>query len=155
MLNDNVINRFGLFSLQNFTDLNWKQFPHGLLKYTWPYNNKILQSTEDFTSLKMSRQRSADAARFKPKYFYQFRIILIGDSTVGKSSLLRQFTEGQFIENSDPTVGVDFHVRVVMLTCEFSTILLNVCHVACQQCTSNLSSRNINYQLFYLWYNHS
>nr|XP_058956595.1 ras-related protein Rab-39B-like [Pocillopora verrucosa]XP_058956596.1 ras-related protein Rab-39B-like [Pocillopora verrucosa] len=64
----------------------------------------------------MSRQRSADAARFKPKYFYQFRIILIGDSTVGKSSLLRQFTEGQFIENSDPTVGVDFHVRVVMLT---------------------------------------
>lgn len=98
----------------------------------------------------MSRQRSADAARFKPKYFYQFRIILIGDSTVGKSSLLRQFTEGQFIENSDPTVGVDFHVRVVMLTCEFSTILLNVCHVACQQRTSNLSSGNINYQLFYL-----
>lgn len=66
----------------------------------------------------MSRQRSADAARFKPKYFYQFRIILIGDSTVGKSSLLRQFTEGQFIENSDPTVGVDFHVRVVMLSCK-------------------------------------
>lgn len=69
----------------------------------------------------MSRQRSADAARFKPKYFYQFRIILIGDSTVGKSSLLRQFTEGQFIENSDPTVGVDFHVRVVMLSCKFVT----------------------------------
>lgn len=72
-------------------------------------------------NLKMSRQRSADAARFKPKYFYQFRIILIGDSTVGKSSLLRQFTEGQFIENSDPTVGVDFHVRVVMLSCKFVT----------------------------------
>ncbi|EDO32176.1 predicted protein [Nematostella vectensis] len=51
----------------------------------------------------------------KPKYFYQFRIILIGDSTVGKSSLLRQFTEGQFFENSDPTVGVDFHVRVLEL----------------------------------------
>lgn len=64
------------------------------------------------------RYSNTDKARFKPKYFYQFRIILIGDSTVGKSSLLRQFTEGQFIETSDPTVGVDFHVRVVMLSCE-------------------------------------
>lgn len=64
------------------------------------------------------RYNNTDKARFKPKYFYQFRIILIGDSTVGKSSLLRQFTEGQFIETSDPTVGVDFHVRVVMLSGE-------------------------------------
>ncbi|XP_062510415.1 ras-related protein Rab-39B-like [Corticium candelabrum] len=46
---------------------------------------------------------------------YQFRLILIGDSTVGKSSLLRQFTEGRFIEVSDPTVGVDFHARIVNL----------------------------------------
>lgn len=58
----------------------------------------------------------ANSGRIKPKYFYQFRVILIGDSTVGKSSLLRQFTEGQFIENCDPTVGVDFHVRVVELS---------------------------------------
>ena len=47
--------------------------------------------------------------------FYQFRVILIGDSTVGKSSLLRQFTEGQYIRTSDPTVGVDFHVRVIQI----------------------------------------
>ncbi|XP_066936576.1 ras-related protein Rab-39B-like [Clytia hemisphaerica] len=53
--------------------------------------------------------------KFEPNYFYQFRLILIGDSTVGKSSLLRQFTEGQFIQASDPTVGVDFHVRIIEL----------------------------------------
>ena len=53
--------------------------------------------------------------RRDPRYFYQFRIIIIGDSTVGKSSLLRQFTEGQYIQSSDPTVGVDFHVRVLQL----------------------------------------
>jgi len=57
----------------------------------------------------------ADQNRFEANYFYQFRVILIGDSTVGKSSLLRQFTEGQFVQSSDPTVGVDFHVRVVEL----------------------------------------
>ena len=57
--------------------------------------------------------------KFEPNYFYQFRLILIGDSTVGKSSLLRQFTEGQFIQASDPTVGVDFHVRIIELNGKF------------------------------------
>lgn len=57
--------------------------------------------------------------RTEPRHFYQFRVIIIGDSTVGKSSLLRQFTEGQYIQSSDPTVGVDFHVRVLQLNGEF------------------------------------
>lgn len=57
--------------------------------------------------------------RFEPNYFYQFRVILIGDSTVGKSSLLRQFTEGQFVQSADPTVGVDFHVRIIELNGDY------------------------------------
>merc|ERR1712013_237827 len=48
-----------------------------------------------------------------PIYDYQFRLILIGDSTVGKSSLLRFFSDGKFAEVSDPTVGVDFFSRLV------------------------------------------
>ena len=36
---------------------------------------------------------------------WQFRIILVGDSTVGKSALLKRFTEGSFAETSDPTVS--------------------------------------------------
>ncbi|XP_048469000.1 ras-related protein Rab-39B-like [Rhincodon typus] len=44
---------------------------------------------------------------------YQFRIILLGDSTVGKSSLLKRFTDGTFSELQDPTVGVDFYARVL------------------------------------------
>merc|ERR1712071_493473 len=43
------------------------------------------------------------------------RIILIGDSTVGKSSLLKYFTDGKFAEVSDPTVGVDFFARLVQV----------------------------------------
>jgi len=50
-----------------------------------------------------------------PCYDYQFRLILIGDSTVGKSSLLRYFSDGKFAEISDPTVGVDFFSRLVTL----------------------------------------
>lgn len=33
-----------------------------------------------------------------PIFDYQFRLILIGDSTVGKSSLLKYFTDGKFAE---------------------------------------------------------
>ncbi|KAG2456564.1 RB39A protein, partial [Polypterus senegalus] len=46
-------------------------------------------------------------------WIYQFRLIVIGDSTVGKSCLLRRFTEGKFTDVSDPTVGVDFFARLV------------------------------------------
>lgn len=34
----------------------------------------------------------------EPIFDYQFRLILIGDSTVGKSSLLKYFTDGKFFE---------------------------------------------------------
>ena len=46
-------------------------------------------------------------------YAYQFRMIVVGDSTVGKSSLLRYFCDGKFSEDSDPTVGVDFYARII------------------------------------------
>ena len=49
----------------------------------------------------------------EPPFHYQFRLILIGDSTVGKSTLLRVFTEGRFNENTDPTVGVDFFSKII------------------------------------------
>lgn len=49
----------------------------------------------------------------EPIFDYQFRIIVVGDSTVGKSALLRSFTEGKFTEICDPTVGVDFFARLI------------------------------------------
>ncbi|GBM84680.1 Ras-related protein Rab-39B [Araneus ventricosus] len=49
----------------------------------------------------------------EPIFDYQFRIIVVGDSTVGKSALLRAFTEGKFSETCDPTVGVDFFARLI------------------------------------------
>ncbi|VDL85443.1 unnamed protein product [Nippostrongylus brasiliensis] len=56
---------------------------------------------------------------YGPLFHYQFRIILIGDSTVGKSSLLKYFTEGKIAEISDPTVGVDFYARMIELRPNF------------------------------------
>lgn len=45
-------------------------------------------------------------------YHYQFRIIVIGDTMVGKSSLLKAFSEGTLGE-IEPTVGVDFFSKII------------------------------------------
>ncbi|KAJ1345540.1 hypothetical protein KIN20_000099 [Parelaphostrongylus tenuis] len=52
---------------------------------------------------------------YGPLFHYQYRMILIGDSTVGKSSILKYFTDGRTAEVSDPTVGVDFYARMIEL----------------------------------------
>uniref|UniRef100_A0A4X2JTX4 RAB2B, member RAS oncogene family n=1 Tax=Vombatus ursinus TaxID=29139 RepID=A0A4X2JTX4_VOMUR len=41
-------------------------------------------------------------------YAYLFKYIIIGDSGVGKSCLLLQFTDKQFQHGYDPTIGVEF-----------------------------------------------
>lgn len=51
----------------------------------------------------------------EPWWQYQFRVIMLGDSTVGKSSLLRRYTEGVFLDAVNQTVGVDFYVQFVEL----------------------------------------
>uniref|UniRef100_A0A914WZ36 Uncharacterized protein n=1 Tax=Plectus sambesii TaxID=2011161 RepID=A0A914WZ36_9BILA len=48
-----------------------------------------------------------------PMFHYQYRLIVIGDSTVGKSSFLKYFTEGKCADICDPTVGVDFYARML------------------------------------------
>ncbi|CAH8556972.1 unnamed protein product [Schistosoma turkestanicum] len=50
-----------------------------------------------------------------PYFDYQFRVIIIGDSMVGKSSLMKSFVEGNFNPVSDPTIGVDFFSRTVRI----------------------------------------
>ena len=57
--------------------------------------------------------RATDSLVMEAIWLYQFRLIVIGDSTVGKSCLIRRFTEGRFAQVSDPTVGVDFFSRLV------------------------------------------
>jgi Ras-related protein Rab-2A len=42
-----------------------------------------------------------------------FKCIITGDSRVGKSQLLRQFTCNEFKAAHDPTIGVEFNTRVV------------------------------------------
>ncbi|KAJ0096352.1 hypothetical protein Patl1_27962 [Pistacia atlantica] len=47
-----------------------------------------------------------------PDFDYLFKLLMIGDSGVGKSSLLLSFTSDTF-EDLSPTIGVDFKVKYV------------------------------------------
>ncbi len=43
------------------------------------------------------------------------KVIFAGDGNVGKSSLIRSFTEGKFSASRVTTIGVDFHTHTVEL----------------------------------------
>ena len=47
------------------------------------------------------------------KYDYLFKLILIGDSSVGKSSILSRFADNKFTESNISTIGVDFSVKTL------------------------------------------
>ena len=48
-------------------------------------------------------------------YDYLFKLVLIGDSCVGKSCLLIRFADDDFTENYVTTIGVDFRFRTMTL----------------------------------------
>ena len=49
------------------------------------------------------------------QYDYLFKIVLIGDSGVGKSSILSRFSRNEFQANSRSTIGVEFSTRTVQI----------------------------------------
>ncbi|KAK4378711.1 hypothetical protein RND71_000573 [Anisodus tanguticus] len=53
------------------------------------------------------------ARRAEEEYDYLFKVILIGDSGVGKSKLLSRFTRNEFILESKSTIGVEFATRTL------------------------------------------
>jgi Ras-related protein Rab-1A len=48
-----------------------------------------------------------------PEYDYLFKLLLIGDSGVGKSCLLLRFADDSYIDSYISTIGVDFKIRTV------------------------------------------
>ncbi|RLN15311.1 hypothetical protein BBO99_00004384, partial [Phytophthora kernoviae] len=57
---------------------------------------------------------SAMASPREDEYDYLFKIVLIGDSGVGKSNLLSRFTRNEFNLESKSTIGVEFATKSIV-----------------------------------------
>ncbi|KAI9194311.1 hypothetical protein LWI28_004966 [Acer negundo] len=55
------------------------------------------------------------ASRVDHEYDYLFKIVLIGDSGVGKSNILSRFTRNEFCLESKSTIGVEFATRTLQV----------------------------------------
>lgn len=46
-------------------------------------------------------------------YDYLFRLLLVGDSSVGKTCIIVRFTENTFTPSYITTIGIDFKIRTI------------------------------------------
>lgn len=49
------------------------------------------------------------------EFDYTLKIIIIGDSGIGKSSIMTRYHENKFFENHIPTVGVSYASRILLV----------------------------------------
>ena len=63
--------------------------------------------------------------------YYTFRIIMVGDTFVGKSCMLLKFTDNRFIHHHDITIGVEFGSKTLQI--DDTTVKVNVWDTAGQE----------------------
>lgn len=71
-------------------------------------------------------------------YDFLFKLLLIGNSAVGKSSLLLRFSDNIFNESFLPTIGVDFKIRTFDLSGK--TVKLQIWDTAGQERFKTITS---------------
>ena len=76
---------------------------------------------------------------FLPCSDYLFKLLLIGDSGVGKSCLLLRFADDTYTESYISTIGVDFKIRTIEL--DGKTIKLQIWDTAGQERFRTITSR--------------
>lgn len=66
----------------------------------------------------------------KKDFDYSVKVVIIGDSGVGKTNILIRFCENQFKTNYTSTIGLDFKIKVIPV--EDSKIRLQIWDTAGQ-----------------------
>ncbi|XP_072311172.1 EF-hand calcium-binding domain-containing protein 4B isoform X2 [Eucyclogobius newberryi] len=62
---------------------------------------------------KETQQKTSDTTLLPPDRL--FKVVLVGNSSVGKTSLLRSFCEGRFHPTTTATIGIDYSVKTLTL----------------------------------------
>ncbi|KAM3146001.1 hypothetical protein pb186bvf_001979 [Paramecium bursaria] len=71
-------------------------------------------------------------------YDFLFKILLIGDLKVGKSSILLRFTDNTFNEQFLPNIGVDFKIKTI--DCQGKQVKLQIWDTAGQERFKTITS---------------
>ena len=67
----------------------------------------------------------------KPQYDYLLKLIVIGESSVGKTCVLLRFSDDQFPTSHMPTIGIDFRIKTINISNK--TVKLQVWDTAGQE----------------------
>jgi Ras-related protein Rab-11A len=71
---------------------------------------------------------------------YVFKVVLIGDSAVGKSQILARFSRNEFSLDSKSTIGVEFQTRTLVI--DHKTVKAQIWDTAGQERYSLFSLHN-------------
>jgi len=74
---------------------------------------------------------AAEASTTRAEYDYLFKLLLIGDSGVGKSNMLLRFADDVYNDNLESTIGVDF--KICTQTVDSKTVKMQIWDTAGQE----------------------
>lgn len=85
------------------------------------------------------------------KYKYLFKVVLIGDASVGKTCLVRRYAKGFFVGSPGATIGVDFMMKNVNTDGETVKVSRELTVLSLSCLIINIDTR-LSCQVFHLKY---
>ncbi len=79
------------------------------------FNSRIVTLLESLRTKEMQREQETQPSEVKPEEVYIKKIVVAGDASVGKTSLILTFTDKAFTRQYIPTLGVNICEKLVII----------------------------------------
>ncbi len=79
------------------------------------FNSKLITLFETLRVKEMQREKETQPSDVKPEEIYIKKIVVAGDASVGKTSLILRFTDRAFSRHYIPTLGVNICEKLVFI----------------------------------------